>query len=326
MNDVLTPTRSTRKAAFPDEKKREVQTMLRALCPTNAQGQYQSAHISRKLNLSQSYVSSILNAKDVCDNKHTNNIGAGAWVNMHRALTDYSNQDHAETQGFRLIQEVCHTLQQFGLARRLRGFCGGGKTEGARYYCKYTDNAFHISCRTSQKPGSFLRTLLEALGTASIPARVDDMLDKAIEKLQELDRPLVVLDDIYYLTDRAMLLIKDLIDATGGGCGWLLTGEDSMEKRLNRGVDHSKPGYEALKDRTGRLPIEMPALTKDDKRVFIHYMELARPDLEEWFVTNARTYRDLKSWVDVVKRKPDAFASDADLDEIFLNKYTPKSR
>lgn len=306
---------------YPPDKKRQVQALLQQLCPRNEKGEWQHSRLVRKLGLTPSYVSSILNAPDVCDDRHVNKIGKGAWVNMLRQLQEYANRDHAATTGFALVQRYCATMQQYSQVRRLRGFCGAGKSEGLKHYARYTDEAYHLECRTSQKPAGFLRALLTELGESKIPTRVEEMLDRATSRLLELERPVVLIDDIYYLTDRAMLLIKDLIDATAGHCGWLLTGEDSMEKRLTNGVDYKKPGYEALKDRTGRLPLEMPPLSKDDKLEYMRYRELERPELEEWLARNAKTYRELKSWIDVILRNPDDFRTATDLDEIFLNRF-----
>jgi hypothetical protein len=322
-NPTQTPTVAAPRENYPAAQKREVQQLLRQLCPRNAQGQYQSSALVRKLKLSQPYVSSILNAEDVTNDKNVNPIGTGSWVALHRALLAYSTASYAETAAWLQVQQYCATLQRHAEVRRLRGHCGSGKSEALQHYARNTD-VVYVACRSGMTPQAFLRALLRELGMHKVPSRTDDMLFAATTELRQLPQGLVIIDDVYYLPDRALLLIKDMLDDTEGHCGWLLVGEDSMERRLEVGVQYHRPGYEALRDRTGRIPLEMPPLSPADKRAYLAFRELDNPLIEQWVVKHARTYRDLNKWLNLILRNLDEFKSAEDLDELLLNKYTPK--
>lgn len=129
-------------------------------------------------------------------------------------------------------------------------FSGIGKSFAGRQYAAQYKNVGFVDCSRAKTKHQFIRALAKAFGVDS-RGRLIDIADHLIAHLQELDRPLIILDEAGDLDYPAFLEIKALYNATENECGWYMMGAEGLEEKMERLRDRKKVGYAEIHDRFG---------------------------------------------------------------------------
>jgi len=166
----------------------------------------------------------------------------------------------ARTDVFTVIEEDILFCKEFSKGKICVDDCGIGKTFAAKYLSRTLKNVFYVDSKQAKTKQQFIRLIAKTIGVEE-HGRYTDVKDNLKYYLQILDKPLIVLDDIGYVEYTTYMEVLELVDATENICGWYQIGDDSLQEKMERGINSKKVGYRAMFSRfskrfTTLIPIE----------------------------------------------------------------------
>lgn len=170
----------------------------------------------------------------------------------------YGNRAHgwnvAQTRDMKRIWNICRHAQENGLAKAISFRQGSGKSFSVKHYVDQNQNCFYVEAWGDMSKRDLLMELCRSLGLQE-SHRASDMLREIIDKLGQLDAPLIVFDEFDELRDGAMRVFKDLYNKAR--CGFVLVGGLHFEKRIRRGLRLNKQSYNEIYSRIGSEFLEL---------------------------------------------------------------------
>lgn len=140
---------------------------------------------------------------------------------------------------------------------------GSGKTQAAMLYKKNNTNVFHVCCAEYYNRKIFLGKILEAMGVTE-RASVNDMMEMIISKILKMDSPILILDEADKLNDQVMHFFITLYNVLESKCGIVLMATNYLIKRIEKGRQLRRKGYEEIYSRIGRKFIILHETTKEE--------------------------------------------------------------
>ena len=189
---------------------------------------------------------------------------------MLRRLTAFLKLDHwklLSTTNYEIIQEMLEEAQEFSRCFGIVGHTGYGKTAALIHYSSRTNNATYMLADMLMTRNAFFTAIQKSLGISS-GAGGTEMLNAIVDKLNSLDKPLLVIDDAGKLSDTNLRLIQLIYDRTERRCGIILAGTLYLKERLENGVKRGYMGYEELYRRIGYWQT-LFGPTKEEKLEFL---------------------------------------------------------
>lgn len=172
---------------------------------------------------------------------------SGAWTKI--AL--WAGEDEwrtASTANFLMIQDLCEDAQRLGQSRAISYKPGSGKSHAVKYYASNHPECFYVNCESSMSKPRLLKALCKTMGLQD-SWNMDEMLDSIVEKIQGMEKPLLVLDEFDELSEKALRIFKDLYNRTR--CGFVLVGGIGLQKRIGTGAKNAKQSYQEILSRLG---------------------------------------------------------------------------
>lgn len=176
-------------------------------------------------------------------------IGLSDWVRLARELGVGNRADSwkiARTSVYKEIEGNLKFCKEFSRAMVLVDEPGIGKSECSRHLVRNMRDAFYIDCSQCKTKIAFTRALARAIGLDNKGRYLDVKADVKTCLADVLERPLVVLDDAGLLAKEAFLDVHELWNATEGRCGWYMIGDDSLSRKISRGIASGQMGYKAI--------------------------------------------------------------------------------
>lgn len=229
------------------------------------------AKLAKITGVDKGYISLMLNKgpKD----EHFEKINDRQFHRLANELLELINTQYADTTAFRNIQDLCEMAANEKGLYSIVGDCGYGKTFALRYFMRQHPNyVSYMEVQPSRKTqAKFEHDIARAV--TGMDTFEGGALDTAINALikRSAGPNLLIIDDIYYGSDGAFLLTKQLGDELRGYCGIILAGEYSMRKRLEDGVRNKKIGFQAIKSRFFGRVEKIPPPNFDDYRAMASY-------------------------------------------------------
>ena len=159
------------------------------------------------------------------------------------------------TRNLDLIQNLCKDAQMNRRFLATAGFSGAGKTTALTHYANTTPGAFYVLCTVTMTRKDFLKAIQKALGLEEFGA-INYMLGDITQKLNQMETPLLILDDGGKLSDQCLRVIQMIYDKTEFHSGIVLAGVQAMQKKIWNGAAKDKNGFRELKRRTGKGSIQ----------------------------------------------------------------------
>lgn len=209
-------------------------------------------------------------------------------------LFDVSNSERkwktVETDVYRMIYEDILFCKSAAKLRCCADDCGIGKSFSSRHIAKQLDNVFYIDAKQSRTRSQLMKALARSIGIGASGNTVS-VKEKVKFALKSIVKPLVVVDDVGYVDNECFLELFELIDATEYACGWYFIGDDSLQEKIERGINSKKIGYRAMFSRLGKSYTRPVPITNDDRKRF--YKKL----LTDVITANAYEGADIKEIV-----------------------------
>lgn len=175
-------------------------------------------------------------------------ISDSHWLQMGREFEINSRKSNWEVVRTKVYDEIEDSIlfnQQKSTSTLLVDDCGIGKSFCAKHIAKSLSNAFYIDCSQAKSKQQFIKLFAKTLGIDN-RGKYADLIANVKYYLNQLDHPVVILDEAGDLEYTAFLELKGLWNATDGYCGWLMMGANGLKAKITKGIDKEKVGYEEI--------------------------------------------------------------------------------
>ena len=169
-----------------------------------------------------------------------------------------------ETRDFKRMRELLTDAQVNSNVFAVIGSAGSGKSRAILYdNCPITARDL-ISCSEFWNRKDFLTELLQAMGRDASGYKVAEMVKEVVRVLKAQDRPLIILDEADKLGDNVLYFFITIYNYLEEHCGIVLCATDHLRKRITRGLNLNKKGYNEIYSRIGRRFIELHGVGSTD--------------------------------------------------------------
>ncbi|MDV6170201.1 ATP-binding protein [Flavobacterium sp. DG1-102-2] len=168
-----------------------------------------------------------------------------------------------ETSAFKVLNSLLTDAQLYSNVFGVIGKAGSSKTTAMKAFENNPD-AFRLQCAEYWNRKYFLSELLSKMGKDSSGLTVAEMMRKAVETLKKKDRPVIILDEADKLSDQVLYFFITLYNELENHCGIVMCATNFLEKRIKKGLQLNKKGYNEIYSRLGRNFIELPDVSFSD--------------------------------------------------------------
>ena len=203
--------------------------------------------------ISAGTLSAILNGKHEA-------ISEEMWRNIASQITLPSGGAEWQFVETHTYQELAYALkdaQEFKSVRWITGDAGCGKTTTAGIYASENREVFTVLCDEDMRKGDFVREIARKVGFRSAGMRIRDILDTAIERLMQMDSPLLIFDEGDKLNDNVFHYFINIYNRLEGKCGIVFMSTSYIHHRIARGINGNRKGYNEIFSRIGRKFFEL---------------------------------------------------------------------
>ncbi|GGH02973.1 AAA family ATPase [Pedobacter zeae] len=187
------------------------------------------------------------------------NISPEMWRSVQKQL-EPGNKGwmFVETKEATRLKSILSDCKEHSMVFGICAPAGFGKSEITKAFTEQ-ENVFKINCNEFFNRKTFLAELLEQMHQDNGGYSINEMLNKVIKKVNQMDSPVIILDEADKLSDQVLFFFITLYNALQDKCGLILIATDHLEKRIKRGVDSNKKGYKEIFSRLGRRFVNFPA-------------------------------------------------------------------
>ncbi|MFL0104825.1 AAA family ATPase [Tenacibaculum maritimum] len=202
-------------------------------------------------------------------------LADSVWLSLareHNVTTKTNTWKVARTKVYNELEGNLQFCQHHSKAMILIDECGIGKTFCAKHIIKGMKDAFYVDCSQGKTRQQFIRMIAKTVGIDNKGRYVDvkNNLKYCLNNI--LSTPIIVLDDAGYLDYPAFLELQELWNGTEDSCGWYMIGDESLQYKIDKGINSKKVGYRAIFSRFLDEYIRISPIGKEDKTAF--YKEL----------------------------------------------------
>lgn len=168
------------------------------------------------------------------------------------------------TSVFEELYQLLADAQSDSGVHAIVGEAGCGKSQTADCYVKENPNAYHLACSEFWNRKTFMQELLASMGRDANGFTVNEMMREVVKSLTAMENPLLILDEADKLSDQVLYFFITLYNQLEDCCGIILMATPYLKKRIQRGVDNNKKGYNEIFSRLGRRFIVLDGNTYED--------------------------------------------------------------
>lgn len=198
--------------------------------------------------------------------KH-DNISAEMWRSVASqvvASTTGTGWQIVETGAFKEVNMALADAQDYRRVRWIVGEAGCGKTTAATAYANNNREVFKVLCDEDMRKGDFVREIARVMGFKTKGMRIRDILNASIDRLMEMESPLLIFDEGDKLNDNVFHYFINIYNRLEGSCGIVFMSTSYIEQRIERGVNGNRKGYNEIYSRIGRKFFELEPTSPED--------------------------------------------------------------
>lgn len=173
------------------------------------------------------------------------------WLSIGRELGVTLHERHwntALTEVFIMIKEDILFCQENSKGKMFVDDCGIGKTHTAKHLSRTLKNCFYVDASQAKGVYLFIKALAKAIGVDT-SGKYAEIKSNIKYCLNNLPKPIVIIDEAGDLNTPTLLEIKELWNATEGTCGWYMMGAEGFKRVMDKGMNNKKPGFKELYSR-----------------------------------------------------------------------------
>lgn len=233
-----------------EEAKKQIQLLTKSAIEI-AGGQNQYAN---KVGISSAHISSLMN-------NNWDNIGEKMWKKMAEA-SGYSNNEwqFVETKVFKNLHILLEDAKENANVYAVIAEAGAGKTVATKLFSRENKNVFRIECAEYWNKKAFMVELLQSMGRSTEGMTIYELMKDIEDVILKTNEPLIILDEADKLRDEVFYFFITIYNKLYGKCGLFLCSTNYFEKRIKRGLQLNKKGYQEIFSRFGRRFVFMPKI------------------------------------------------------------------
>jgi hypothetical protein len=224
------------------EQKEQIRLLTEtAIKIAGGQNQY-----ARKSGISEGQASNLMNSK-------WDKISDTMWRKMGEACGYTSKEwQTVETNAFKDICELLTDAKENAVVYAVIGDAGCGKTLTTTKFKNENKHTFRVECAEYWNKKYFMIELLEAMGRSTEGMTIYELMRDLEKTILGMDKPLIILDEADKLRDEVLYFFITLYNKLQGKCGLFLCSTNYLEKRIKKGLQLNKKGYQEIYSRLGR--------------------------------------------------------------------------
>lgn len=203
-------------------------------------------------------INAILNGK-------FDNISDAMFLNIRSQITA-SRVDGGwqlcKTAAFQDMETLMQDAQAYQNVSWIVGPAGIGKTTAAAIYAGAHRNVFMLPCSEDMHKADFVRELARKIGIRTDGLTVRETMTAIMSELVTKERPLLIFDEGDKLTDSVFYYFITLYNALEDKCGMLFLSTPYIKRRIERGLQNEKKGYDEMHSRICRRFVELTPVSE----------------------------------------------------------------
>ncbi len=194
-----------------------------------------------------------------------------------------------QTNDFAAIVKLCAAARKNHFMVGLLADTGMGKTTSLTA-CANSKNTFYVAFDKTMRPKQFFTALLKEMGIA-FEGNIHAMVNRVADELNEMETPLILIDEAGKLTHTMILYLHVLRDKTIKNNGIVLAGMPYFKANLTKLSNKQKEGYAEFYRRIN-LWHELEGLSRDEVTQICKVYSITKDeDLRDF--KNKRRFGDL---------------------------------
>lgn len=146
------------------------------------------------------------------------------------------------TRDYESIFRACEMSRKYRLMVGIIADTGMGKTTAANEFAASEKNVFIVNVEKTMSAKRFFSCLLSRLGV-SFDGSIYEIMERAATVLNNLDAPLLIIDEAGKLTHTMILYLHVLREKTKENAGIVLVGMPYFRRNLEKYSSRQKEGY-----------------------------------------------------------------------------------
>lgn len=177
-------------------------------------------------------------------------------VDMWKKIADYlgykfNEYQIAETPNITMMMNMLKMAKERSITIGISDEAGRGKTAACKYFASREKNVFHVECDAHWTKRLFFKKLLSAVGARGTHLPTAEMAERVIARLQNMEKPLLILDEADKLRDDFLLFVISLFNKLDGYASIAIVGAPFLKKNIEAGKGKDKRGYKEIYSRIG---------------------------------------------------------------------------
>jgi DNA transposition AAA+ family ATPase len=214
------------------QQKTEIKQAINAYC--TAKG-ISKNELATQIGVSSATLSQI-------EQENWDKINEKMWRKIWVKVNGETANDIFETADFAACKNACDAARNNRFMIGLVGDTGMGKTTALTTYAM-RKNSFYVVYDMTMRPKHFFIALLKEMGIA-FDGTIHEMVNRIADELNQMDSPLVIIDECGKLNNTMILYLHVLRDKTIKNCGIVLAGMPYFKTNLTKFSNKHKVGYE----------------------------------------------------------------------------------
>lgn len=153
-----------------------------------------------------------------------------------------------ETPNLVRIKNMCMDAQHNQRFLALAEFTGAGKTTALRHYCNTNTNACYMLANALMRPQDLVDAIMKAINIEAAGTQLSKV-NAICNKLNSLEKPLLVIDDFGKLSDACYRILQIIYDNTERNAGIVIAGTERLKNYILNMAKKDKLGFRELKRR-----------------------------------------------------------------------------
>ena len=202
-------------------------------------------------------VSSIINGKwDL--------ISDDMWMKISSQLSNSRGWKSCHTSAYESLTQYMNDAKLNSNVMWVTGPAGIGKSTAAGVFARENRDVFLLTCSEDMHKGDFIRELAQKIGVRTFGLTIRETLQEIIKELVKKKNPLLIFDEGDKLTDSVLYYYISLYNALEDKCGMIFLSTEYMSKRVSRGVQKGRKGYDELESRICRRFVRLDLVNSNE--------------------------------------------------------------